>query len=214
MKANLGLGWVWWVVLGEIVFLGLEARPPGMAAAPVPVAAMQALAQPVERVSLQPVLDFQPFGAAPVVAEPSTDEAPQPAPEPASQPRGLALQGVLLPGSGAARVLLSMDGGPAQSYAKGDLLPGGGRLIDVAVDQIWIEIGGERQALGFVEPGPSAPTPVLEDGADGSETSDLDPAPEPAVEPLVKPAKTGKAFPQPDLRNLIPDLTNAAAQDP
>jgi hypothetical protein len=63
---------------------------------------------------------------------------------------------------------------------------------------------------------------VLQDGAEGLETSDADPAPEPADEAAdepadessVKPANNGKSLPQPDLRNLIPDLTNAAAQDP
>ncbi len=214
MKRNLGpakLGWVWIVVLGEIAALGMELRPQAMAADPAPIDAKlnpAREARPVLRVSLQPILEFQPFGAVPVVPEPTPAEAPQNAP--IVQKRGLALQGVLMPGSGPAHVLLSMDDAPAQSYGKGDVLPGGGTLFDIAADKIWIEIGGRQQALGFVAPPAAMPTQAAADGAD---TTDVEPAPEfdpePADVPVGKTAVKVKSLPQPDLRHLVPDLTTA-----
>lgn len=219
MKRNLGLGrlgWVWIVILGEAAFLGMELRPQGMAAQPVPVAVKASRPAEPQRVSLQPILEFQPFGAVPVVAEPTPPDAAEPPPNPPVQPRGLALQGVLLPGSGAARVLLSMDDAPAQSYGKGDRLPGGGTLVEIAADQIWIEIDGQKQALGFVAAPAVAKVqaPEADDGEYPAEPSDIEPALETPDEPVAKPGRKSKPLAQPDLRNLIPGLTDAAVQQP
>ncbi len=213
---NLGVakfGWVWLFVLGEFAGLGLEGR---RLLQPAPIAAKAVPAPttvPVARVNLQPILEFQPFGAAPVAPDPALAEDTSAPTQPTVPPRGLALQGVLLPGSGAARVLLSMDDGPAQSYGRGDLLPGGGTLAEIAADQIWIDVDGEKQLLGFVAPPASIPTaaPVAEDNA---EAADSEPAGDTAEAPSVKPAVKMTSIPQPDLRHLIPVLTNAAVQKP
>jgi type II secretory pathway component PulC len=174
---------------------------------PAPVAA------PVERVNLQPILEFQPFGTAakPAVAEPIPVEAPSSAPAPVDQPRGLALHGVLLPDSGASQALLSMDGGPTQSYDKGDTLPGGGTLFEIAADHIWIDINGQRKTLGFVDqPAQGTANARVEDPA----TESAEPVIEPVPEPAAKPARKAKSVPQPDLRHLIPGLSQTSAKKP
>lgn len=207
MTRNLGLpklGWVWIVVLAEVALLAIDLQTPAEPARAAPPVVATPASAVNARVSLQPVLDFQPFGTVPVVVEPPPAEATGPAP--VVQPRGLALQGVLLPGSGPARALVSMDDGPALAYVKGDPLPGGGILADIAPDQIWIDRDGEKQPLGFVAaPQAAQATP---DAVPDDAEADL--AEDPPTEPVLK----GKALPQPDLRHLIPDLTNTAAKQP
>lgn len=227
MRMNLGvakLGWVWIIVLAEVVVLSAEVRPLLTAARSAPIAAIKPLpaSDPAQRVSLQPVLDFQPFGAALPVAAPAPAEAPENTPTPVAQPRGLVLLGVLLSNGGTARVLLSMDGGPAQSYNKGDPVPGGGTLQDIAADQIWIDVSGQRQAVGF----PPRPAPVVAQVPDkdkDKETATIDPAAnessdeatvEPKVQPAAKLVRKAKPMAQPDLRHLIPGLAETSAKKP
>ncbi len=207
MTRNLGLpklGWVWIVVLAEAALLAIDLQTPAEPARAAPPVMATPASAVSGRVSLQPVLDFHPFGAVPVVAEPPPAAPVEP--EPMVQPRGLALQGVLLPGSGPARALVSMDDGPALAYVKGDPLPGGGILADIAADQIWIDRDGEKQPLGFVAPPPAAQ--VAEDPVPTEAEADL------AEDPPAKPVLKAKSLPQPDLRHLIPDLTKTAAVQP
>lgn len=226
MRVNLGvmkLGWVWIIVLVEVMALSAEVSPLLTAARYAPIAVATGslpTADPVPRVSLQPILDFQPFGTAPLAAEPAP--VPEDMPALVAEPRGLELLGVLVPNGGTARVLLSMDGGPAQSYGKGDQVPGGGTLQDIAADQIWIDVSGQRQALGFA-PRPAPVTAAVPDkdkenvAADPSSDEPADGATvpaEPKPQPAAKRAKTAKAMPQPDLRHLIPGLAETSAKKP
>ena len=199
-----GWAWLWWIGAAELVLLGLEAVPVFQ---PVPAAvaefrvAAPASVAPV-RVSLQPVLDFQPFGttappAAPAL--PATEAAPLP-------PAGsLVLQGVLLRDDVAAsRALLSWDGGPARIFAIGDLLPGGGTLSGIAANRIWIDLDGEMQILGFPDPAVGQPLSVAGEVQGGTGDDVANGASSGASAAAAKPK--AQSLPQPDLRNLIPGL--------
>ena len=199
-----GWAWLWWIGAAELMLLGLEAVPVFQ---PVPAAVAQArVAAPAAvapvRVSLQPILDFQPFGtpdppAAPAL--PATEAAPLP-------PAGsMVLQGVLLRDDAAAsRALLSSDGGPARIFAIGDLLPGGGTLSGIAANRIWIDLGDEMRTLGFPDPGAAQPLSVAGAVQGGTGDDVENGASSGASAGAAKPQ--ARSLPQPDLRNLIPGL--------
>ena len=204
-----GWGWLWWIVAVELVLLGAQAVPTFL---PAPAAVTDGVTAGVtaarqansardtpERASLQPVLDFQPFGVAAPPATPPEPAAAAPAPPSG----GLVLQGVLLRGDGAAsRALLSSDGGPARIYATGDVLPGGGTLSGIEVDRIWIDLDRQKRILRFPDPGtiPGATQPAPDQTLD--ETGD-----KADTQAKVSAAQTKAQSPkQPDLRHLIPGL--------
>lgn len=196
-----GWGWLGWIVAAELVLLGAQAVPaflPSPAALPSTRQASSTSAVPV-RASLQPVLDFQPFGVAALPAA-----APEPAPDaPATAPDTLILRGVLLRGDDAtSRVLLSSDGGPARIYATGDALPGGGTLSGIEVDRIWIDLGGQTQILRFPEPGTTQPAPDQTSDEAGADAS----APTEGLANAPAAQTKAQSVTQPDLRNLIPGL--------
>ena len=206
-----GWGWIWWVVAAELVFLGIEAMPTLRPAPTVISAARVAtVAAAAGRVSLQPILDFQPFGAT---------DPPVAAPEPAAATArvtaasSLVLQGVLLrDDQRASRVLVSTDGGPAQIYAVGDLLPGAGTLSGIEADRIWIDLGGQMQILGFPDPGTGQPLPTEAEAQTGTANA----AESGVGSDVEKPAVKSKAqsLLQPDLRHLIPGLVTDAPDQP
>lgn len=199
-----GWAWLWWIGAAELGLLGLEAVPVFQ---PVPAAVAQARvaatsAVPLLRVSLQPILDFQPFGTT---APPAAPALPAAAAEPLPPAGNLVLQGVLLRDEVAAsRVLLSWDGGPARIFAIGDLLPGGGTLSGIAANRIWIDLGDEMRTLGFPDPGAAQPLSVAGAVQGGTGDDVENGASSGASAGAAKPQ--ARSLPQPDLRNLIPGL--------
>lgn len=193
-----GWGWIGWVVVIEVVLLGVQAVPTYLPVPAAVVAEKQAGSATVtpERASLQPILDFQPFGqaAAPAAApEPSAASA-----APASD--GLVLQGVLWRSDAtASRALVSNGGSTARIYTTGDVLPGGGTLTGIEVDRIWIDLDGQKRTLEFLVP--RTATPAQDQPSDKTASAETD-------APAQAPAVTTKApsLPQPDLRHLIPGL--------
>ena len=195
-----GWGWICGIAAAELVFLAVEAAPafrPAPATVSDTRAATRATDAPI-RVSLQPVLDFQPFGAPAQAAAPPPADAAAPLPPEIS----LVLQGVLVRGdAGASRALISSDGGPARIYATGDILPGGGTLSGIESDRIWIDLDGEKQTLGFPDPGNGQP-------ANEADSTANDTANPPAIATVETPVPGAKAptMPQVDLQHLIPGL--------
>jgi Type II secretion system protein C len=102
---------------------------------------------PAPRVSLQPILDFMPFGAA---APPEAAPLPD-APQAATIAEGtLVLQGILLRDDPAlSRAMLSYDGGEAEGFAVGDPLPDGAVLSRIEADRVWIDHDGQEEMLSF-----------------------------------------------------------------
>ncbi len=162
--ASISRGWGG-VLAAGLLMIGLllsEAVP--MVLDPPVAAGARAPRQPSDgsapRVSLQPILDFMPFGAAvPAEAAPLPD-----APQAAMIDGGtLVLQGILLRDDpGLSRVMLSFDGGEAEGFAVGDRLPDGGMLVRIEADKVWIGRDGQEEMLSFPEELPDA---VPQDGA-------------------------------------------------
>ena len=215
MTANPGKslrGWAWlvWVGCAELVLLGLQALPAYLPAPAAVTQAQPAAADEPQRLNLQPILDFQPFGAS---APPAAPSAPA---DPASPATTLVLQGVMWRGDPASsRALVRADTGPARIYATGDSLPGGGTLSGIEVDRIWIDLDGQKRILGFPDPtmAPSAPSA----GQATEDQSTADPiAPATTEAPAAAlPAKPqAPKLTQPDLRHLIPGLVADAVTQP
>ena len=113
------------------------------------VSETQALGEPAPRVSLQPILDFLPFGAAATVDAAPTVEG---GPAVTTSDKTLVLQGILLQADPAlSRVILSVDGAAATSFAVGEALPGVGKLSRIEAGTIWINRDGQEQILAFPE---------------------------------------------------------------
>jgi hypothetical protein len=105
--------------------------------------------EPAPRVSLQPILDFLPFGAGEAVETAPTLEG---APSVITSDKTLVLQGILLQDDPAlSRVILSVDGGAAQGFAVGQTLPGVGTLSRIEAGTIWINHDGQDHILAFPE---------------------------------------------------------------
>lgn len=201
-----GWGWLGWVVGIEVVLLGVQAVPTFLPAPAAVLAAKEvsSATDAPERASLQPILDFQPFGqtAAPAAAsEPAAAVA-------AAASDGLVLRGVLWRGDAtASRAMVSTNGDAARVYATGDVLPGGGTLSGIEVDRIWIDLDGQKRTLEFPEP-TTAPSVH---GQPSDDTANPD-----TETPAKAPAKPTKApsLTQPDLRHLIPGLVADKASKP
>lgn len=201
-----GWGWVW--LLGAVVLalLGAEALPlldpaPPKANQPAPQKAITPA-----RVSLQPILDFHPFGAvetpipeAPMVVEDTPVEAPPALPV----TDGYVLQGILYRDDGEpSRAILAWNGGPPATFVTGDTLPSGATLAGVEATRVWLELDGDKQFLEF--PGAEI-TPNQE--TTGSELPDQnDPTADTGTQTTAPPPPSTQIMPQPDLRNLIPGL--------
>lgn len=132
-----------------VLLLGAEAaqtilHPPHFGQIP---SDSQNSALPAARRSLQPILDFLPFGEVQGV------EAVQPTPNsPPAEPSvaTLVLRGVFVAGDPAlSRAMLGVDGGAAQQFAVGQTLPGGGTLTRIEPDKVWIDKDGDEQTLSF-----------------------------------------------------------------
>lgn len=120
----------------------------------------QASGEPVPRVSLQPILDFLPFGSAETVETTPTVDGSQSV---IASDTPLVLQGILLRDDPAlSRVIVSVDGAPAQGFAVGQTLPGVGTLSRIEADAIWIDRDGQDQMLAFPEQGVAAGNQYLD----------------------------------------------------
>lgn len=197
-----GWGWVWLLGAAELALIGSEALPLFQPAPPPRVLPSQpAPPDSPARVSLQPILDFQPFGAPEIIAPPA-DVAEAPAAEvlpPSPVTEGYVLQGVLFRDDGVpSRAILAWNGDLPASYTTGDTLPSGATLAGVEANRVWLEKDGDRQFLEF----PVSGSALQDDGG-----SDLTAPPLTEGDAASPAPNATPTMPQPDLRNLIPGLT-------
>ncbi|MEO8241427.1 MAG: type II secretion system protein N [bacterium] len=202
-----GWGWVWLLACVELALVGSEALP--LLHPTATTRTVQPAQKPISpaRVSLQPILDFHPFGAPepppPDIAPPDPVIEPDTPPPPVTD--GYVLQGVLYREDGApSRAILAWNGGPPATFVSGDTLPSGATLAGIEANRVWLELDGDRQFLEF--PGTGV-TPNQE--TTGSELPDQnDPSADTGTQTIdAKPAPPAtQIMPQPDLRNLIPGL--------
>ena len=201
-----GWGWVWLLGTAEIALVGSEAVPLFRPVPPQPL-----LAQPAARatdsparVSLQPILDFQPFGTPAIPAPAPVTETPVVEALP-SLPvtAGYALQGVLFRDDGVpSRAILAWNGGAPASFVVGDALPSGATLAGIEANRVWLEKDGDTRFLEFPASGSALQDPT---GSDLPAEAPPNDAASPADDQSLPPPKT-QIMPQPDLRNLIPGL--------
>lgn len=198
-----GWGWVWLLGAAELALLTTEALPL-LHPAPRDILATQPPAKPTAkpadspaRVSLQPILDFQPFGTPEVAAPDPVAETPVAEAAPVTPlTDGYILKGVLFREDGVpSRAILAWNGDMPASYIQGDTLPSGATLAGVEANRVWLEKDGDKQFLEF----------PLSGSAVTDTTEPAQPLPEdtPTAQPDAKPT-----MPQPDLRNLIPGLAD------
>lgn len=208
-----GWGWLGWIAGVELALLALQAVP-GFVQAPAAVSPSQtatsqtATAQVPVRIDLQPILDFQPFGAA------ATPNASAHAADPGPAPAALILQGVMWRGDPAtSRALVRSDSGPARIYATGDRLPGGGTLLGIEVDRIWLDLDGQKRILRFPDPATAPRAQATEAAGDTAQTGDSSVTTSHPTANSTPPSGKAKALPHLDLKHLIPGLVaNPAAQ--
>ena len=206
-----GWGWVWLLGATELVLIGAQLMPL-LDPAPPRTRIPQTTTQPDSpaRISLQPILDFHPFGTpdippsqaiTPDEPAPPVPEAPPP---PAPVTEGYVLQGVLFRDDGVpSRAILAWNGGAAASFVAGDTLPSGATLAGVEANRVWLEKDGEQQFLAFpiTQSDPETAPPDAETAPPDETGSDL-----PALTDTTRPPAQTATMPQPDLRNLIPGL--------
>ena len=134
-----------------------------------------------DRTDLSPIFDFAPFGRA------DPPPAPVVADAPAAAPPDFTLQGVSVSDPDSRSSAIIGDGqGKTASYAIGDALAPGVVLTGIAPDNVTLDLSGESQTLYF--PAPTVTVPVA--------------AASIADRPRIV---------MPDLENLIPRDTAAAA---
>lgn len=195
-----GWGWVWLLGLAEAALLAPEVAALWQAAPAVvrPSLTTPRSADTPARVSLQPIIDFQPFGT-PAVPEPVVAEA---VPEVEAVPEtpmtdGYVLQGVLFSDKGVpSRAILAWNGGAPASFVAGDVLPSGATLAAVEANRVGLTKDGDTQFLEF-----PASVRTLQSPADSEPTTQTD-----ATATAPPPQAKAPTMPQPDLQNLIPGL--------